>query len=97
MGRHYIDGIQEALEGSSEVRKVWYNDSLLYTSREARAAAINGEVYARAGTPSQPKHSQHPVAAARPNSDDATYHHNVPDCLESIYEEEEDLGDASLA
>ena len=43
LGGHYINGIQEALKGSSEVRKVWYDDSSSYTSCEARATAINVE------------------------------------------------------
>ena len=51
LGGHYIDGIQEALKGTSEVRKVWYDDSSPYTSHQARTVAINAEGYARAGTP----------------------------------------------
>jgi hypothetical protein len=97
LGGHYIDGIQEALKGSSEIRKVWYNDSSPYTSREARTAVINAEGDTRAGAPSEPKYSQHSVAAARSYSCDPTNHDNVPDCLESVHEEEEDLGNAGMA
>ena len=64
LGGHLIDGIQEALEGSSEVRKVWYNDSSPYTLCEARTAAINAEGNANTSTPSQFKYPHNPFAAA---------------------------------
>jgi hypothetical protein len=64
LGGHYIDGIQEALEGSSEVRKVWYDDSSPYTLREARTAMINAEGHADSGAPSQSKHPHAPLTAA---------------------------------
>ena len=95
LGGHYIDGIQEALEGSSEVWKVWYNDSSPYTSRQARTAVINAESYASAGAPSQRTH--HSFANARPDSDHSTSDDDVPDCPESVYKEEEDLGNAGMA
>ena len=94
---HYFDGIQEALKGSSKVRKVWYNDSSPYTSHEARTAAINAEGHTGAGIPLQPEHPQHPITAAQPDSDHPTSNYDVPDCPESIHEEEEDLGYASMA
>ena len=96
LGGHYIDGIQEALEGSSKVRKVWYDDSLPYTSRKARTVAINAEGHADTGTPSQSKYPHDTVTTARLDSDYPTSDDNVPDCLESVHEEEEDLGYASL-
>ena len=64
LGGHHIDGIQEALKGSSEVQKVWYNNSSPYTSREARTAAINAEGHADAGASAFPKHTLDPYAAA---------------------------------
>ena len=97
LGGHYIDGIQEALEGSSKVRKVWYNDSSPYTSRKARTTAINAEGDADAGASASPKHTLDPYAAARPDSDDSSSNDDVPDCPESIHEEEEDLGNAGMA
>ena len=97
LGGHYIDGIQEALKGSSEVQKVWYDNSLPYTSREARTMAINVEGHANVGAPPKFKHPQYSDAAARPNADNPTSHYDVPDCPESVYEEEEDLGYAGMA
>jgi hypothetical protein len=94
---HYIDGIQEALEGTSQSREVWYDDSSPYTSREARTAAINAEKHAGAGAPAQPEYPPDPVAAARPDADHSPCYHDVPDCPESVYEEEEDMGDAGMA
>ena len=94
---HYIDGIQEALEGTSEGRQVWYDDSSPYTSREARTAAINAEGHASARTPAQSEHTIHPVSATRPDADHSTSHYDVPDCPESVYEEEEDMGNAGMA
>ena len=94
---HHIDGIQEALEGTSKVRKVWCDNSLLYTSREARTVAIHKEGHARAQAPINPINLQYPVTTARSNTHDSIHNHHVVDCLESIYKEEKDLGNAGMA
>ena len=93
---HHIDGIQKALEGTSEVRQVWCDDSLLYTSCEARTVVIHAEGHARAPTPSNPVHSQHLVATAQPHTNNPTGDYHVTDCPKSIHKEEEDLGDAGM-
>ena len=94
---HHINGIQKALEGTSKVRKVWCNNSSLYTSHKARTTAIHEEGHARAQAPINPINPQYPVTTAGSNTHNSTHNHHVADCLESIYEEEEDLGNAGMA
>ena len=58
---------------------------------------INAEGDARASAPILLKHSQHSLATAQSHADDPTHDYYVTDCLESVHEEEEDMGYAGVA